>query len=37
VPYEEVPHEPIALPDRVFNEDYERKVLPHELYVAQKY
>jgi polyphosphate kinase len=37
VPYEDVPQEPIALPDRVFNEDYERKVLPHELYVAQKY
>ena len=37
MPYEEVPHEPIALPDRVFDEDYERKVLPSELYVAQKY
>jgi polyphosphate kinase 2 len=37
VPYEEVPHEPIALPDRVFDEKYERKVLPSELYVAQKY
>ena len=37
VPYEDVPHEPIALPDRVFSDDYERKVLPHELYVVQKY
>jgi polyphosphate kinase len=37
VAYEEVPHEPIALPDRVFDEKYERKVLPSELYVAQKY
>ena len=32
VPYQEVPHEPIELPDRVFNPDYERKVLPDELY-----
>ena len=37
VPYEEVPHEEIALPDRVFNPEYERKVLPPELYVPQKY
>ena len=37
VPYAEVPHEEIALPDRVFNPEYERKVLPPELYVPQKY
>ena len=37
MPYEEVPHEAITLPDRVFDEKYERKVLPSELYVAQKY
>jgi polyphosphate kinase 2 len=37
VPYEDVPHENIALPDRVFNPDYERKVLPPELYVPSKY
>jgi len=37
VPYEEVPHEQIALPDRVFDPHYERKVLPDELYVPQKY
>jgi len=37
VPYEEVPHEPVTLPDRVFNPDYERKYLPDELYVPQKY
>ncbi|MFO1070690.1 MAG: polyphosphate kinase 2 [Geminicoccaceae bacterium] len=35
VPYEDVPHEPITLPDRVFNPDYERKVLPDELYVPE--
>ena len=36
-PYEPVPHEEIHLPDRVFNPDYERAVLPPELYVAGKY
>ncbi|MCE1237402.1 MAG: polyphosphate kinase 2 [Hyphomicrobiales bacterium] len=37
VPYEEVPHEAIALPERVFNPDYERSVLPSELYVPDRY
>jgi polyphosphate kinase 2 len=37
LPYEEVPHEEITMPDRVFNPDYERKVLPPELYVPQRY
>jgi polyphosphate kinase len=37
VPYEEVTLERIDLPDRVFNPDYERKVLPDELYVPQVY
>ncbi len=37
IPYEPVPHEEITLPDRVFNPDYERAVLPPELYVPQKY
>jgi len=37
VPYEEVPTDPITLPDRVFNEDYERTILPRELYVPQVY
>ncbi len=37
VPYQEVPHDPITLPDRVFNPDYERKVLPDHLYVPSKY
>jgi len=36
-PYEPVPHEEIHLPDRVFNPDYERAVLPPELYVPSKY
>ncbi len=37
MPYTEVPHEDIALPERVFNPDYERDVLPRDLYVPQKY
>ncbi|HIP79315.1 MAG TPA: polyphosphate kinase 2, partial [Kiloniellaceae bacterium] len=37
VPYEEVPHEPAVLPERVFNPDYERTVLPKELYVPEVY
>ena len=37
VPYEEVPHDQIELPDRVFNPDYERQVLPSKLYVPEKY
>ena len=37
LPYTEVPHEPVTLPDRQFNPDYERKVLPEALYVPQVY
>jgi polyphosphate kinase len=37
VSYQEVPHEPITLPDRVFNPEYERRTLPHELYVPERY
>ncbi|MEL7346083.1 MAG: polyphosphate kinase 2 [Pseudomonadota bacterium] len=35
--YEDVPHEDIALPERVFNPEYERSSLPRELYVPRKY
>ncbi len=37
IPYEEVEHEQVHLPDRVFNPNYERKVLPQKLYVPEKY
>jgi polyphosphate kinase 2 (PPK2 family) len=37
IPYDEVEHETIELPDRVFNPDYERKALPQQLYVPQRY
>ncbi|PZX15539.1 polyphosphate kinase 2 [Celeribacter halophilus] len=35
--YEEIPHEEVQLPERVYNKDYERAVLPPELYVPKKY
>jgi hypothetical protein len=37
VPYKPVGHEDITLPDRVYNSDYERRVLPDDLYVPSKY
>ncbi|MGA9575808.1 MAG: polyphosphate kinase 2 [Lysobacterales bacterium] len=37
IPYEDVPDENVTLPDRVFNENYERAVLPPELYVPSRY
>ena len=37
VPYEEVTHDEIVLPDRVFDPNYERKTLPDELYVPERY
>jgi polyphosphate kinase 2 len=37
IPYEPVPHEEVTLPERVFNPNYERAVLPPELYVPQRY
>jgi len=37
IPYGPVPNEDVALPERVYNKEYERTVLPPELYVPQKY
>jgi polyphosphate kinase 2 len=37
IPYEPIPHDDVKLPERVFNPDYERAVLPPELYVPSKY
>ncbi len=37
IPYKEIPSEPIRLPDRVFNPEYDRRTLPDELYVPQIY
>jgi polyphosphate kinase len=37
IPYEDVEHEEIELPERVYNPSYERATLPRELYVPSKY
>ncbi len=37
IPYEDVPGESITLPDRVFNPEYEREVLPQDLHVPKRY
>ncbi|WP_373354361.1 polyphosphate kinase 2 [Pseudoroseicyclus sp. CXY001] len=37
IPYGDVPHEEVTLPERIYNQDYERAVLPRELYVPSKY
>ena len=37
IPYEPVDSPEVELPERVFNPEYERAVLPPELYVPQKY
>lgn len=37
IPYQDVPHESITLPDRVFSPDYDRAMLPNELYVPARY
>ncbi len=37
VPYTDVHHDEVILPDRVFNPDYERATLPRELYVDEIY
>jgi len=37
IPYEEVPHEPVDLPERLFDPHYERRTLPTELYIPERY
>ena len=37
IPYHEVPHAKITLPERVFNLDYERRTLPDSFYVPKIY
>ena len=37
VPYTDVEHEDIVLPERVFDPHYERKTLPENLYVPDRY
>jgi polyphosphate kinase 2 len=37
IPYTDVPHDSVALPERVFDPNYERKKLPREWYVPNVY
>jgi len=37
IPYEAVEHQPIVLPERVFDPSYERRTLPADLYVPENY
>jgi polyphosphate kinase len=37
IPYQEVPHAPVALPPRVHNPDYHRGPIPPEMYVPESY
>ena len=37
VEYGDVPHEPVVLPERVFDPNYERRTLAAELYVPERY
>lgn len=37
IPYEDVPREPVVLPDRVRHEDYIRNPVPSELYVPEMF
>ena len=37
LPYEEVPRETVALPERVFDPNYERRTLPAGLYVPERF
>ncbi|WP_095589499.1 polyphosphate kinase 2 [Actibacterium ureilyticum] len=37
IPYHEIESEKVVLPERVYNPDYERQVLPDELYVPKIY
>ena len=37
IPYREIPHEKVSLPERVFDPDYERRTLADELYIPKIY
>jgi len=37
IPYKEIPREPVLLPERVFDPNYERRTLPPDLYVPEGY
>jgi hypothetical protein len=37
IPYKEVTHDPVVLPPRVHNPDYQRGPIPPEMYVPARY
>ncbi len=37
IPYNEVPHAPVVLPDRIHDPAYQRDKIPDEMYVPQRY
>lgn len=37
IPFEDVPHDPVDLPERVFDPNYERRTLSPDLYVPELY
>ena len=37
IPYDEVAHQPVVLPPRVRNPDYQRGPIPPEMYVPARY
>lgn len=37
MPYHEVPHDPVTLPERVRHDDYSRRPVPAHMYVPEKY
>ena len=37
IPYNEVPHQPVVLPDRIYDPAYHREQIPEEMYVPQRY
>jgi polyphosphate kinase len=37
IPYDEIQHENLTLPDRVYNPDYHRAPIPREMYVPEVY
>ena len=37
VPYQDVARDPIVLPERVYNEDYNRQPVPSEMIVPEVY
>lgn len=37
VPYQEIPHEPVVLPDRVHHPDYQRDPVPQDMFVPARF